>query len=70
MMTSTPLPGMNQHIEAQRTSAAEVLASHQRAEVEITLRSVRSIEAAAGLMERESPLFAGSDASPQTSLFA
>jgi len=63
---SMALPGFERDIEANKESAAE----EQGRQLTDELRSGgKNIDKAAGEMERNAPLFAGSDASPQFSLF-
>lgn len=59
------LPGMTQHVAAQREGAARVQAEQLTAEA----NAPRSIERAAGEMEAKSPLFRGTAASPQAEIF-
>lgn len=67
---SHTLPGMESDLDAQRASAAEVRGEHEREAVEHSLRSAKGdVSKAAGEMERHSPLFFGSDASEQGTLF-
>jgi len=61
------LPGM-EHIPAERAQAAAEEQGRQMTE-QMT-EPPRSVESAAGEMERNSPLFRGSEASPQNEMFA
>ncbi|HZP33896.1 MAG TPA: hypothetical protein VFB23_11105 [Candidatus Acidoferrales bacterium] len=61
------LPGFDAHIRAQREGAARVQGEQL---TERMNRQPESIEPAAGEMERLSPLFRGTGASPQNEMFA
>ena len=61
-----PLPGM-EHVEEERAAArAEELQAQLTAEL---LKPKGNIEALAGTVETLSPLFRGSEASPQAEMF-
>lgn len=60
------LPGLGSAVEEQRRAAAT---EQGRKLSEEANRPPESIESAAGAMERESPLFRGTEASPQNELF-
>lgn len=61
------LPGMAEHVEQQRAGAAKVQGLRMGEELQ---RPLGSIDQAAGEMERSSPLFRGTEASPQKELLA
>jgi hypothetical protein len=64
---SSALPGMADDIRANKESAIEEQGKSLSAEMR---QSPKSIERAAGEMERNSPLFSGSEANPQGGLFS
>ncbi len=64
--TPIALPGMERH-EAER---AEVAGVELAADLTAKLLQPTNIEARAGALEMNSPLFRGTDASPQTELFS
>ena len=67
---SLALPGMGGDIEKQNESAAETRAELQRENVERSLTTAKGdVSNAAGEMERNSPLFFGTSASGQDTLF-
>jgi hypothetical protein len=59
------LPGMGEHVRAQERGAGEVKAEGLAADI----RTPRDISRAAGEMETKSPLFRGTEASPQREIF-
>jgi len=67
---SLALPGMGDDIQRQKESAAETKAELERQDVERSLTTAKGdVSKAAGEMERHSPLFFGSDANEQGTLF-
>jgi hypothetical protein len=62
-----PLPGMERVEEERAAARAEELQAQLTAEL---LRPKGSIEALAGTVETLSPLFRGSEASPQSEMFS
>lgn len=66
MPESLPLDGMQAHIDAAREEAAAERGRDLSGQM---LAPAKSINAAAGKMEMRSPLFSGTDANPQKSLF-
>lgn len=64
--SETILPGLESAVREQREAAA---AEQGRKLTEEANQPPKSIESAAGTMERESPLFRGTEASPQNELF-
>ena len=67
---SLALPGMGGDIEQQSESAAATRAELQRGDVERSLATAKGdVSKAAGEMERHSPLFFGSEANEQGTLF-
>lgn len=59
------IPGMEEHVARQNEGAARVRGEDLTREA----NTPKSIEAGAGEMERNSPLFRGTDASPQKEIF-
>jgi hypothetical protein len=59
------IPGMEEHVARQNEGAARVRGEDLNREA----NTPKSIEASAGEMERNSPLFRGTDASPQKEIF-
>jgi hypothetical protein len=58
------LPGMEEHVEKQNSAAAIVQAESLTKE----MNTPKNVDKAAGEMERKSPLFRGTPASPQREL--
>jgi len=58
------LPGMEEHVEKQKSAAAIVQAESLTKE----MNTPKNVDKAAGEMERKSPLFRGTPASPQREL--
>ena len=63
---SLALPGMDRDIEANKESAAK---EQGKALTDRLREPGKNVDAAAGRMEQHSPLFSGTDANPQFSLF-